>query len=259
MTATYPARAQRRYRILTAVSVCLVVLCWEALVAVGQLPAYLLPAPHQIGLRLTHELAAPPIWRHIAATTSVASMAVLLAVGLGVFLSWVSYHVAAVRAVTRWIITSSQAVPVIALAPLLFLWIPDEFWARVGVAVVITFFPVYATTETALSRIPRELREVASLEGVSVWNGWLWYEAALAAPVVLAGLRSSMVLATTGAVVAEYLGGRYGLGALLNIARGLFDTTLVFVTVVVLIVITSGYALVFHGIERVILRSLEGE
>ena len=66
-----------------------------------------------------------------------------------------------------------------------------------------------------------------------------------------------MVLATTGAVIGEYLGGRYGLGALLNVARGLFDTPLMFVAVMVLIVMTLGFAVVFRYMERMVMRTLE--
>lgn len=122
---------------------------------------------------------------------------------------------------------------------------------------MITFFPLYAATITALQRIPRELREVASLEGYTRLRAVYAYEAALAFPVIVAGLRTSMVLATTGAVVGEYLGGRYGLGALLNVARGLFDTPLMFVAVTVLIVITMCFAAAFRRIEHLVMRTLE--
>jgi len=75
--------------------------------------------------------------------------------------------------------------------------------------------------------------------------------------VIFAGVRTSMVLATTGAVVGEYLGGRYGLGALINVARGMFDTTLVFVAVVILIGMTLVFSQVFYTVEQSFLRSYE--
>jgi NitT/TauT family transport system permease protein len=71
---------------------------------------------------------------------------------------------------------------------------------------------------------------------------------------MFSGLRTSIVLATTGAVVGEYLGGRDGLGALINIARGLFDTPLVFVAIVWLITITLGLTAFLTLIERRVLR-----
>lgn len=243
-------------RFQTVAAILAFVAVWELATTLFALPPFLLPAPHAIFARLWVELHTAVFWQHIAATTSVAAVAVVIACCVGVALGWLSFHVPFFRALTRWSIVGTQAVPVIAVAPLLFLWIADAYWARVCVAVVITFFPAYAAAETALQRIPRELREVASIEGVTIWNGWLWYEAALAAPVLMAGLRTSMVLATTGAVVGEYLGGRYGLGALVNIARGLFDTTLVFVAVVVLIAITSLWSAFFHAIEAMILHHL---
>ena len=230
---------------------------WESVCLAIQLPRFLLPAPHDILIRLFYELHTVIFWKHIWATVSVATLGLALAVGIGILVGWQSFHSPLFRAATTWMITSTQAVPVIAIAPLLFLWVNDEYWSRVFVTVVITFFPLYSTTYTALQRIPRELREVASLEGYAQYRAWVTYEAPLAAPVICAGIRTSMVLATTGAVVGEYLGGRYGLGALINVARGMFDTTLVFVAVVMLILLTLGFSALFHRLEQVVLAYVE--
>jgi len=58
-------------------------------------------------------------------------------------------------------------------------------------------------------------------------------------------------------VVGEYLGGRYGLGALINVARGLFDTPLIFVAVMILIGMTAGFATLFRIVERALTRAIE--
>ncbi|MFM2310444.1 MAG: hypothetical protein RLY87_2566 [Chloroflexota bacterium] len=245
------------YRYVPIIAMALFFSVWEFLCYSFSLPLFLLPAPHDILTRLFYELHGPTLWQHIWATVSVACMGLVIALCMGIFAGWASFHFPMLHAATRWLITSTQAVPVIAIAPLLFLWVNDEYWSRVFVTVVITFFPLFSTTYTALQRIPRELREVASLEGYSQYTAWQSYEAPLAAPVIFAGIRTSMVLATTGAVVGEYLGGRYGLGALINVARGMFDTTLVFVAVVLLIGITLGFSALFQRIETFVLQRVE--
>lgn len=211
---------------------------WESGVRVLQLPEFLLPAPSRVVWRLFIEIAQPYMLDHIRVTLFVSIHGLLQGAFIGVGFGWIFFHVPALKANFAWILTSSQAIPVIALAPLLLIWLPDTYWARVWVATIITFFPVYSATYTALTRIPVELREVAAIFGASRGQTVLLLEGVQAAPVVLSGMRTSMALATTGAVVGEFLGGRDGLGALINIARGLFDTTLVFVSIILLIVIT---------------------
>ncbi len=239
------------------ISMALFFVVWEGMTTLFTVPRFLLPAPHEIILRLSTELLHITIWQHMWATFSVAFLGMLLALIIGTGFGWLSYHSQIFYRATGWMIVGTQAIPVIAVAPLLFLWIQNEYWSRVMVTVVITFFPLYAATYTALQRVPRELREVASLEGYSRLDGFTAYEAALALPIIFAGVRSSMILATTGAVVGEYMGGRYGLGALINVARGLFDTTLMFVAVLILIVLTMVFAQLFLWIESAVIRSVE--
>lgn len=220
----------------------LLLLIWEFAVYFMRIPEFLLPAPHVILLRLYQELQQSYMHNHIMVTTLVSVHGLLQGSVIGVALGWMFYHLTTVRQHFAWLVMSSQAVPVIALAPLFLIWIPETYWARVWVATIITFFPIYSATYTALERIPVELREVARLYGANRWQVIVLLESIQSAPVVMSGMRTSMALATTGAVVGEFLGGRDGLGALINIARGLFDTTLVFVSIVILVVIT----LIFH-------------
>ncbi|MFZ9858716.1 MAG: ABC transporter permease [Roseiflexaceae bacterium] len=215
---------------------------WELAVYLFQIPEFLLPAPHQIIQRLVSELTQPYMHTHIAVTLLVSLHGLFQGIVIGVVTGWIFYHNPFIRDYFAWLAMGSQAVPVIALAPLFLIWIPETYWARVWVATIITFFPIYSATFTALQRIAPELREVARLYGATRWQTLHYLESMQAAPVILSGIQTSMALATTGAVVGEFLGGRDGLGALINVARGLFDTTLVFVSITLLVVIT----VIFH-------------
>lgn len=218
------------------------IVCWELVVYLLRMPEFLLPAPHVIAYRLWSELQQPYMHAHIVVTVRVSLHGLIQGALFGVLTGWVFYHNPFLRHHLAWIAMGSQAVPVIALAPLFLIWIPETYWARVWVATIITFFPIYSATYTALVRISPELREVARLYGATWWQTFMHLELIQAAPVVVSGIQTSMALATTGAVVGEFLGGRDGLGALINIARGLFDTTLVFVSITLLVVIT----IIFH-------------
>lgn len=229
---------------------------WELLVSALQVPRYLLPAPSVIMLRVASESNTVQLWQHIYATTSVALTGVFIASVLGTFLGWVFFQFPYVHAGLNWFLSASQSIPVIAIAPLVLIWINDLFWARTVVAVLITFFPVFSATYTGLQVIQSDLREVALIFGASRTQRIWFVEFPLTLPVMFSGLRTSVVLATTGAVVGEYLGGRNGLGALINIARGLFDTPLVFVAIFWLIIITLSLTRLLRVIEQRLLRDI---
>ncbi|MFM7679682.1 MAG: ABC transporter permease [Roseiflexaceae bacterium] len=222
----------------TFVSMTLFVLSWELLVALAIWPAFVLPAPSHIFIRLWFELQSITIWRHLWATTSVALVGLAIAVGIGTVSAWLFVQQPRWYDLFNWLFTMSQSLPVVAIAPLILLWIHSPFWARVTIAVVITMYPTFSATYSALRLIPRELREVAVLNGATRGQMLRFVEFPLALPVVLTGVQTSVVLAMTGAVVGEYLGGRDGLGALINIARAMFDATLVFVALALLVIIT---------------------
>lgn len=237
----------------SAVPIFSVLFAWEVLVKLLAVPAYFLPAPSVIGLRLWHEFASPTFLTHVIATLTVACTGFSFAFVSGTVIAWLFYRFHLLYVSFNGVFTLTQAIPILAIAPLVYVWIPDAFWARTFVAWLITVFPIYAAGYSGLQRIPRELHEVAVLAGASRWQALTMYEAALAVPVLLSGVRISLALATTGAVVGEFLGGRDGIGALINIARGLFDTPLLFVAIAVLVGITTLFTVVFMIIERRVL------
>lgn len=225
-------------RIIHWCSVLTVGVLWEWLARSGTIPAFLLPAPTHVIARILEELQTPILWGHIGVTVRVAVTGLFIAVTLGMLCAWLFFHSRVIDAAFNWLITASQSLPVVAIAPLILLWIPQPFWARTSVATIITIYPVFAATYTALRVVPQELREMAMLNGANTWQMLRDVELPIAMPVILSGVQTSVVLALTGAVVGEYLGGRDGLGALINLARGLFDTSLVFVALCILVVLT---------------------
>lgn len=222
---------------------------WEAFVSAAVVPQFLLPAPTQIGLRMVAEMQTFTLWRHIWATVAVAAVGLTAAVIIGAVVAWIFYQSRQLYELFNWLFTMSQSLPVVAIAPLILLWIHSPFWARVSIATVITIYPTFAATYRGLQLIPRELREIALLNGASRAQILRYVEFPLAMPVIMAGVQTSVVLAMTGAVVGEYLGGRDGLGALINIARAMFDATLVFVALTLLVAITLMAHALFQTIQ----------
>ncbi|RRR74329.1 MAG: ABC transporter permease, partial [Candidatus Viridilinea halotolerans] len=202
---------------------------WQLLVTLGGYRPFILPGPGLVAERFGAAMQSGLLWRHASATLTAALGGFALALVLGLILGYFLAHLPILERALTPVLAASQAIPVVAVAPLIILWFGPGLWGKLLIAALITFLPILLATVVALRNIPRELREMAHISGASPWQILRYVEAPLSVPVLFGGLRTGLALATTGAVVGEFVAGREGLGALINIARGLFDTPLIFV------------------------------
>jgi NitT/TauT family transport system permease protein len=141
-------------------------------------------------------------------------------------------------------LVASQAVPLVAIAPLLVIWFGPGMFSKVLICAMIVFFPVVVNTIVGVRAVPLALHDLMhSLHASGAQILWE-LEIPAALPVFLGGLRIGATLSVIGAVVGELVGADRGLGFLINVGRGQYDTALVFVAVFVLI----GLALVLYGV-----------
>nr|WP_044199301.1 ABC transporter permease [Oscillochloris trichoides] len=227
---------------------------WQAVVSWGNYRAFILPAPSQVWDRFVATAMSGLLWRHTSATLVEALGGFSIALMLGLSLGYVLAHIPWLERAISPILAASQAVPVVAIAPLIILWFGPGLQSKLLIAALITFLPILLSTVIALRSIAPELREMALISGASRWQMLRYVESALALPVLFGGVRTGLALATTGAVVGEFVAGREGLGALINIARGLFDTPLIFVALLTLATMTLLFYLLATLLERLLVR-----
>ncbi len=235
------------------VSLALVLLVWQTVVIVQDYPPFILPAPTLVIQRLATELAGETLQRHITITLSAALSGFSIALALSLSLGYLLARTRTFDRVLTPLLAASQAVPIVAIAPLIVLWVGVGLESRVLVATLVTFFPILSATIVAFRSVPRELIDMARISGANRWHLLRYVEVPLALPGIFGGVKAGLALATTGAVVGEFIGGRDGLGALINIARGLFDTPLMFVALTVLAGITLLLFLFALLIERLLI------
>ncbi len=232
----------------------LLVLGWHMLVMMRGYQPFILPGPAVVVERFIITAQSGVLWTHVAITLHAALGGFLLALVVGLLLGYLLAHLRWMERALAPVLAASQAIPILAVAPLLILWFGTGFSARALIAGTITFFPIVISTIVALRGIPRELREMALISGATRWQILRHIEVPLALPVLFGGIRTGLSLATTGAVVAEFVAGRVGLGALITIARGLFDTPLIFVALVMLAGMTLTFYLLIYLLERLLVR-----
>jgi NitT/TauT family transport system permease protein len=183
-------------------------LLWEAAVTLAGIPTYLVPGPSAI---IAAFLADPVgLLGSLGSTLLVTFAALLVAASLGVMLALaIASSRLLAAAIQPWAVVL-QVTPIVAIAPLIIVWVGDPFASLVVCATIVAFFPVFANTAAGLASAPPELADLFRLYGASRWATLWLLRLPAALPFFLAGLRISGGLALVGAVVAEFVAGSGG-------------------------------------------------
>ncbi len=229
---------------LGVISLGTALLLWELTARYAGLPAFILPSPEQVWNRFLLSLQDGSLLRH----TGVTLLEILVGLVLGICsASALGYLLAKSRPIERLLspyIVASQAVPIVAIAPLLVLWFKTGLTSKILICALIVFFPVLINTIVGLRSVPEELQDLMRSLQATRWQMVRYLEVPAGLPIMLGGARISATLAVIGAVVGEFAGADRGLGFLINVGRGQYDTALVFVAVFTLILM----ALSLYGV-----------
>ena len=225
---------------------------WQSAVAFGNLPAYILPQPATVFGRIGAMLAGGTLQPHIMTTLTEAALGLVAAAVLAGVLAYPLARSRVVSIVLAPLLAATQAVPLVAVAPLLVIWFGFGITPKIVTCALIVFFPLLLNAVNGLKNVDVALIEAAQIFGANR-RQTLWYvELPLALPAILTGTKIGFTLSFTGAVVGEFVTADSGLGYLLNLGRGQFDTPLVFVALLTLATIaTLSYALV-SGLEKLL-------
>jgi ABC transporter, permease protein len=259
--SAYPARtrpvtpAARVAPPLVAVAVLLAV--WWALAQVT--PVVLLPDPIDVVGRVWRWVGASIGWRYAWPTLAAALLGSGLALVVALPLGFIVAHSRLLGAVIEPFIAFSQTVPLVAVAPLLVLWVGYGTTPIAMLCAIIAFFPMVTTTVVGLRSLDMRIIETAWLDGADAWQRLIHLEVPVAAPAILAGVRGGVVLSMTGAIVGEFVMGGEGLGTLLTISREAADTTGVFAVLILIAVMAAALVALLSVLERAAISNLQGE
>jgi putative hydroxymethylpyrimidine transport system permease protein len=195
-------------------------LAWEVLVWVTGVPVYILPPPSRVGVVLVERfdlLAEQAVW-----TASEMVLGLILGLILGAALAVVFAASAGWR---RWalpLVIVSQAIPVIAIAPLLVLWLGYGMASKVAMAALVIFFPVVSALYDGLRRTDPGWLDLAQTMDARPRAALLQIRLPAALPAFASGARIAAAVAPIGAVIGEWVGASAGLGYLMtqSLARG---------------------------------------
>lgn len=185
-----------------------VLLMWQFAVMAFDVPKYLVPSPVDIGQSLVSDFSS--LSGALLMTLKVTFLAFAIAVIVGVAASLLFVQ-------SKWIEISlfpyavlMQVTPVVAIAPLIIIWVNDTTWALTICAVIVAIFPIISNTTLGLRSVDPNLLSMFRMYRTSRWQELVRLRIPSALPYFFGGLRISSGLALIGAVVAEFVAGTGG-------------------------------------------------
>ena len=229
---------------LGLISIVAGLLVWHMITRYGGIPNFILPSPLSVWTRFIRALRDGSLIYH----TGITLLEIVLGLLAGVILATiVGYVLAKSRTLERILspyVVASQAIPIVAIAPLLVIWLGDGILSKVVICALIVFFPVLVNTIVGVRAVPPALYDLMNSLHASR-SQILWkVEVPASLPVFLGGLRVGATLSVIGAIVGELVDAEEGLGFLLQLGDFQYDTPMVFVAVFMLIAL----ALMLYGI-----------
>jgi ABC-type nitrate/sulfonate/bicarbonate transport system permease component len=214
---------------------------WDLIADALNIKPYLIPAPSDVGESLWNdrELLAEDAW--VTAQEVLLGFAIALALG---FAFAIVLHLSdTLRRAFYPLLVASQTVPVIAIAPILIVWLGFGIGPKLAIIALVCFFPVTVNTLDGLRSVdpdlPRMMRTLDAGRGQILRR----VEVPSALPFLFSGAKIAAAISVIGAVFGEWAGADEGLGHLILIAQGQLQTARVFAAVVVL----SALALILFG------------
>ena len=227
---------------------------WVVTAESEKYPPFMLPHPDSVWERFEQYRERDLLRQHIEITLKESLYGLLIAIAIGITLGYILARIRLLTYVLMPYLIFIQAIPIIAISPLILIWAGPEMKSKVVIAAFITWFPLMVATMVGIRNISPNLRELMRANVANPWQVFWHLEVPSALPEILGGLKIAVTLAVIGAAVGEFVSSRQGLGYLVVRGKGTSDTE----TVIVAVFLLTIMSLVLYGmvvvLEAILLR-----
>ena len=222
----YQKRGTRTRYIAPLVSLCALVALWALIGRITALPPFILPSPSLVAQELWHNRIV--LMRAIGATLSatIIGLGIALSIALGVALAM--DLIPLVRHALYPLAVVSQTIQILAVAPLIILWIGLGIRSTIAIVVLFCFFPVLISLVQGLADTPMSFMRQFAIMRASPLQTWWHARLPYALPSLFSGVRIATTYSVIAATIGEWVGGTVGLGLYILRAKNALQTAQVF-------------------------------
>lgn len=235
-----PSKGMRKlkrigWNLLPPLTFVMIVVLWALAIEVFKIPAYLLPGPGGVFSRLITDFRQ--LWDNSLVTlTEIVlgfglTLVTAIPLGLAIALSPVA------KQIVYPPLMLMQLVPKIAVAPLFLVWMGFGMESKILLTLLMTFFPLLLASISGFQILDTRLLYLTQSMGATGWQTFRYLRFPAALPVIFSGIKTSATIASTAAIVAEFVGANQGLGYVLLRGTSTMDMQLTFAVLVVLTLI----------------------
>jgi NitT/TauT family transport system permease protein len=223
---------------------------WELIVRIFDVPNLILPAPSAIWLALLATVAKHGFWQHVGVTLAETLGGFALGSSTGFVIGALVAQFRLLERTLYLYIIAFQAIPKVAIAPILLIWFGYGMASKIVITATIAFFPLLANTITGLRAAPAD--QIEMLRGFTATPAEVFRMVRIpqALPYIMVGLDVAMVLSVTGAIVGEFVGSQQGIGYLILQRTSDMNMAAVFALLLLLAMIGIGLHLIIRVLQR---------
>jgi len=211
---------------------------WYAIIWIFQFPEYVLPSPATVGGILWKD--AGLLFAHARMTVFETVIGFALALVIGIAVALVMHTSRLTRYLTYPHLVLLQAIPLIAVAPIVLVWFGFGPLAKILVVAFVCFFPIAVNAFEGFRSVDPSYRELLDAFGASRWDRYRHLYIPASVPGILSGAKIAATYSVLGAVIGEWLGGSRGIGVYMTRAQRSFRNDRLFAAIVIVMVLSLG-------------------
>jgi NitT/TauT family transport system permease protein len=227
------------------------IVLWQLLAMVEIVPAFMLPTPVKVAE--TFYNAPGTFLSQARYTAQLTLIGFCISVIIGVLLAVTITQNRRLEQIVFTLLVSLSSVPKVAIAPLLIIWLGVGATSKIVIAALIGVFALVIELVHGLRSIDTEMLDLGRVLQGNRWKMFVKIRLPHALPSLFAGMKVSISLCLIGTIVGEFVASTHGLGHMIMVAQGQFDTPAIFVALLLLALMGTGFFFTLDLIERLVL------
>lgn len=219
------------------ISIGAFVLVWQIYVSVADVPEFVLPGPVSVFSEFVDIFATGMVWPHLLVTSLEVVLGFVIGAFGGIVIGYLFVKIDFIKTAFMPYLIFIQTAPKIALVPLFVVWFGIGLLSKVVLIISMVVFPVMAGMVLGIDSMPADARNLMKVLKSSRWQLFSKVEMMYSLPALFSGMKIGIVQAVIGAIVAEWMSGKQGLGYILTYASSTYDTPLLIAGITVTIIL----------------------